>query len=165
MKHVRTLILALTLTSGAVGSAIADDGEQRHRPWDGDGRGDRDHDDGRWDGDRDDGRWDGDRDGDRWDGDRDGDRWDGGRGPRGHFVPVRFVNHRDQFVTLYLNGRYLGRLAPNSRERITLPVGHHVVTYQVGFRHRYHQVEVSAFHGQRNRVIIEGRRWGGWGRH
>jgi len=161
MKHFRTLVLSLALTSGAAGSAIADDGgERQHRRWDDD---DRRHDDRD---DRDDNaRWD--RDGgdrhDRWD--ERHDRWDDGRGRWGHFVPVRFVNHRDQFVTLYLNGQVLGRIGPNARERIALPPGHHVVTYQVGFRPRYHQVSVSAFHGQRNRVVIEGRRWGGWGRY
>lgn len=156
MMHIRTLALALALATGPASSVFADDGgEQQHRRWDGDDR---------WDDDRDDrgdrgGRWD-DR-GDRHD--HDG-RWDDGRDGRwGRWVPVRFVNQRDRVVTLYLDGRYLGRVAPFSRERIALPPGHHVVTYQVGHRPRWHEVSVSAIPGQRNRVVIEGRRWGGWG--
>ncbi len=144
MKQARIIIMALGLSlagaSFATG-AFADDDWR-------DGRGDRDG----WR-DRDDRR---DRDGDRRDR---GDRWE--RGERwGHQVPVRFVNERRQAVTLFLNGHYIGRVAPLSRERIWLPAGHHVVTYKVGWRDRYHQMSVSAFPGQRNRVVIEGRR--GW---
>jgi hypothetical protein len=156
MKLVRNIALALSLSlaGGAAlsGTALAEHRDDDQQPW-------GDDDNGRWDRDRDD-DWDrGDRDGwDRGDRDRPG-RW-------GHLVPVRFVNQRDQFVTLYLNGRFLGRVAPNSRERIALPPGYHTVTYQVGHRPRYHQIGVSAFRGQRNRVVIEGwrgRGWGGWG--
>jgi len=165
MKLVRTIALTLGLsfaTGGVLaGSALADDGrENRQQRWDDkddnnggrDDRGDRYNDD-----DRDEGhaRWERDDDG--------GGRWDR-PGRWGRFVPVRFVNHREQFVTLYLNGRYLGRIAPNSRDRIALPPGNHVVTYQVGRRNRFHQVSVNAFPGQHSRVVIEGRRGGGWGR-
>ncbi len=174
MKLVRTLALTLGLTfagGSLAGTALADDERDgRHQ------RGDRDdHDDGGrhdrdgrndWNGrddrnDRDDdggtARWERDDDG-RWDRDdrRDRRHW-------GHAVPVRVVNERDQWVTLYVNGRYAGRVAPNSRQRIAVPPGYHTLTYQVGRRHRVHQVSLSAFHGQRNRVVIEPRR-GGWGR-
>jgi hypothetical protein len=140
MKLSRIIIMTLgvSLAGGLAGSALANDGRGRHdERYDRDGR--RDHD--RRDGDR--GRWDR------------GDRW-------AHTVPVRFVNERRQPVTLFVNGRYLGRIAPMSRERIALPVGHHVVTYKVGWRDQFHQLSVSAFPGRHNRVVIEGRR--GWGR-
>jgi hypothetical protein len=168
MKLIRTLALTLgiTLAGGSLaGAALADDGRDGRQH-----RGDRDdrddHDDGRYG--RDDGRYGRDDDGGtaRWERDDDG-RWD--RDDRrdgrhwGHAVPVRIINHRDQWVTLYVNGRYAGRVAPNSRERIAVPAGYHTLTYQVGRRNRVHQVSLSAFHGQRNRVVIESRR-GGWGR-
>ena len=166
MKLVRTLTLALglTLSSGALaGAALADepceegyqnDGYQNDG-WQNDG-----YQNGGWQGGRrDDTQW----TGGRWDGRGEhhrpgrGDRWDG-------WTTVGFVNTRDQPVTLFLNGQFLARLAPNSRERVTMPVGNHIVTYQVGWRQRYHQISVSAFEGQRNRVVIEGRRhWGGYG--
>jgi len=144
--HIIIMALGLSLAAGAAFAtgASADDGRR-------DGRGDRDG----W---RDHGDRDGWRDrGERHD--RGDDHWD--RGERwGHRVPVRFVNERRQPVTLFLNGHYIGRVAPFARERIWLPAGHHVVTYKVGWRDRYHQMSVSAFPGQRNRVVIEGRR--GW---
>lgn len=176
MKIVRTLALTLGLTFAAAGTfagaAIADDGRdgRPHRGDHDDDRGQRD-DGGRYDqnGQNDRNDWN-DRDDDggntRWERDDDG-RWD--RDDRrdhrhwGHAVPVRIVNERDQWVTLYLNGRYAGRVAPNSRQRIAVPEGYHTLTYQVGRRNRVHQVAVNAFHGQRNRVVIQSRR-GGWGR-
>jgi len=166
MKHFRiiAMVLGLSLSGGA---AFADDGHERRQ--------DRDDDSSRMDGDLQgrwdnhlQGRWDNHMQG-RWDNaqtDRRGaDRWNGGRGDGrwGRLVPVRFVNARNQFVTLYLNGRYLGRLAPNSRERIELPVGAHVVTYRVGFRRNVHQLRISAFRGEPNRVVIAGWQGRGWG--
>lgn len=171
MKLVRTIALTLGLsfaTGGALaGSALADDGDQRQQRWDDDnGRDDRDDRNDRKDRYDDNGRQDRHDDhGDEAHAFCEHDAEDSGRWDRpgrwGRFVPVRFVNHRDQWVTLYLNGAYLGRVAPNSRDRIALPPGSHVVTYKVGHRNRFHQVSVNAFPGQRSRVVIEGRRGGG----
>lgn len=167
MKLVRTLSIALGLTlssSALAGAALADEPCEHGDGYQNDGYRSDDQ-NGGWQvgyGDNDStqwtaGRWDG-RDGRRPDRPgRHGDRWDG-------WTTVGFVNMRDQPVTLFLNGQFLARLAPNSRERVTMPAGNHIVTYQVGWRHRYHQISVSAFEGQRNRVVIEGRRnWGGYG--
>jgi hypothetical protein len=143
MKLAKIIIVALglSLSGGALaGTALADPGrnhDHRGERWRDNDRGDRhrDHDRGRHD--------------NRW------DRW-------GHQVPVGFFNAKNRPVTLYMNGRYLGRIAPNSFERISLPTGYHTVSYQVGRRGHYQQLSVSAFYGQRNRVVIPGR--GGWNR-
>jgi len=158
MLQFKTLVVALglTLSSGAflAGAASAAPGDRPDRGW-GDRHDRDDNDDNQYDVRQNDQGWHGDR----------GNRWD--RGPRvvPAFTTVKFVNERDQWVTLFLNGRYLGRVAPNSRERIDVPVGSHTVTYKVGFRNRFHSIAFDAFPGRGNRVVIEARRgWGGgWG--
>ncbi|MBL8787887.1 MAG: hypothetical protein JNJ59_23525 [Deltaproteobacteria bacterium] len=159
MLQLKTLIVALGLTfsSGAflAGAASAAPGDRPDRGW-----GDRrDHDDNDNDQYGRQNEYDQGYKGDR------GNRWD--RGPRAvpAFTSVKFVNERNEWVTLFLNGRYIGKIAPNSRERIDVPIGSHTVTYKVGFRNRFHNVAVDAFPGRGNRVVIEGRRgWGGgWG--
>ena len=160
------LALSLSLAGGAAlgGTALAehrddydqdaadDFGKGNDQGWQG-------RDDQGWQGrdDNDDDRWDG-RDGQdgQWRDRRDGDRWQRG------LVPVKFVNRNDRFVTLYLNGSYLGRVAPHSRERIWLPAGYHTVTYKVGWRHRFNQVTLTAFRGQKNRVVIDRPYWRPW---
>jgi hypothetical protein len=68
-------------------------------------------------------------------------------------VPVRFYNERNQSVALYMDGNYIGSLAPYEAERFWIPSGYHNVTYRAGGR--MHTVSVNAFYGQPNRVVIQ----------
>lgn len=74
--------------------------------------------------------------------------------PRKVFAPVRVINDRNQFVSVFVDGRFLANIAPRSRAVVELPLGFHNLTYKVGHRNTYRTVSVRVTpHGQ-NRVII-----------
>ncbi len=70
------------------------------------------------------------------------------------FAPVRVVNDRNQVVSVFVDGRFLTRVAPRSRAVVELPFGFHNLTYKVGHRNTYRTVSVRVTRGGMNRVVI-----------
>ena len=70
------------------------------------------------------------------------------------FAPVRIVNDRSRFVSVFVDGRFLTRIAPLSRSVVKLPFGFHQLTYKVGHRNTYRTLAVRVTRGGMNRVII-----------
>lgn len=70
------------------------------------------------------------------------------------FAPVRIVNDRSRFVSVFVDGRFLTRIAPLSRAVVELPFGFHQLTYKVGHRNTYRTLAVRVTRGGMNRVII-----------
>lgn len=70
------------------------------------------------------------------------------------FAPVRLVNDRAQWVSVFVDGRFLTTLAPRARVNLDLPVGFHHLTYRVGHRHFEQSIAVNVRPFGKNRVVI-----------
>lgn len=92
---------------------------------------------------------------------RDHDRWGEVNRPtpvRQAFAPVRLVNDRHQWVSVFVDGRFVTTIAPKSRARVDLRVGYQTLTYKVGNRNVFRTLAVNVrAHGQ-NRVVIPNNR-------
>ena len=92
---------------------------------------------------------------------RDHDRWGEVHRPtpfRQVFAPVRIVNDQRQWVSVYVDGRYVANVAPGSRTSVRLPVGYQTLTYKVGQRNVFRSVAVNVRSHGSNRVVIPNQR-------
>lgn len=92
---------------------------------------------------------------------RDHDRWGEVYRPmpvRQVFAPVRLVNDRHQWVSVFVDGRFVTTIAPKSRARVELPVGYQTLTYKVGHRNVFRTLAVNVRPFGQNRVVIPNHR-------
>jgi len=92
---------------------------------------------------------------------RDHDRWGEVYRPtpvRQAFAPVRLVNDRHQWVSVFADGRFVATIAPKSRARVDLRVGYQTLTYKVGNRNVFRSLAVNVRPFGQNRVVIPNHR-------
>jgi hypothetical protein len=77
---------------------------------------------------------------------------------RQFLAPVRIINDKHQWVSVFVDGRFLTTIAPGARARVELPLGVQTLTYKVGHRNVFRTATVTVRPHGINRVIIPNHR-------